>query len=222
MGPRRSRRTATVVLTASCPRPVACSTAAARRSSRQWRRPPAGSARRGRAALPIQTRRQPLQGMRRLRCQAVRSWRPRRRAPAPASRARRSSRPASAGPLSPRRPPPHPLALRRLALRRRLGIRPHRLRLPRPRRPRPPRRRAPGGRRRYGGRCVRLRDRRPRRPRSVPRRQAPARVGQALRHPRQAHARLARVPVLLVQARLVARVSPPRERRPRSAALRPG
>jgi hypothetical protein len=215
---------------AACPRPVACSTAAARRSSRQWRRPPAGSARRGRAALPIQTRRQPLRGMRRLRCQAVRSWRRRRRVPAPAPRARRSSRPASAGPLSPRRPPPHPLALHRLTLRhrlvlRRLGIRPRRLRLPRrptrPRRPRPPRRRAPGVRRRYGGRCVRIRGRRPRRPHSVPRRQAPARVGQALRLPGQAHARLARVRVL-VQARLVARASPPRARRPPSAALRPG
>ena len=98
---------------------------------------------------------------------------------------------------------------------------------PRPRRPRPLRRRVPGVRRRYGGRCVRIRGRRPRRPHSVPRRQAPARAGQALRHPRRVYARPARVRVRrgrpgLVQARRVARASPPRARRPRSAALRPG
>ena len=125
----------------------------------------------------------------------------RRRVPAPAPRVLRSSRPASAGPPSPRRLPPHRLAPHRLAPPRLapprprhrrlgiLGIRPRRLRLPRrprrPRRPRPPGRRVPGVRRHYGGRCVRLRGRRPRRPHSVPRRQAPARAGQALRHPRR-------------------------------------
>ena len=227
---------------ASSPRPAACSTAAARRSSRPWRQPPTGSARRRRATLPNQTRRRPLgrplRGMHRPRCRAVRSWHRRRRVPAPAPRVLRSSRPASAGPPSPRHPPPHRLALHRLALhrlrRRRLGILgiwPRRLRLPpRPRRPRPPhppRRRVPGVRRRYGGRCVRTRGRRPRRPHTVPRRQAPARVDQAFRHPRRVLARPAGVRVRRgrpgpVQARLVARASPPRARRPQSAAPRPG
>jgi hypothetical protein len=82
-------------------------------------------------------------------------------------------------------------------------------------------------RRRCGGRSVRVRSRRPRQPHSVPRRQAPARAGLALRRPRRVQARRARVRVRrgrpgLVQARRVARASPPRARRPRSAALRPG
>lgn len=229
----------TAILTAASPRPAACSTPAAKRSSRPWRQPPTGLARRRRATLPIQARRRPLgrplRGMHRPRCRAVRSWRRRRRVPAPASPVLRSSRPASAGPLSPRRLPlrrlaPHRLAPRRLALRRlrcrRPGTRPRRLRLlPRLRRPRPPRRLVPVVRRRYGEKCVRLLGRRPRRCHPPPRRQPPAPAGQALRHPRQVHARPARVRVRrgrpgLVQARRVARASPPRARRPRSAALR--